>query len=533
MVVRIKADEVERSSDYDDQEGLSARGKPPKKPARKPTGQKRKFASKLLPKDASREQRSSSEDSVIKLLQYSPTIHEKNESEDEDDSFAISRDAYAKLAQRRSEYESSGSEAVEMCYNAQNKSFSTSEGDRGQTSSSSEMPASSVTQNLSELDTLLADLSSAAQQRQQQQQDYDSGSVNYSNKSYPARPPPPQSYDADKSPKTSKKAAASPSPAMSCSPVPAIAARIPRRRPPKLMHVLKNGAVHDLCKEAREDYNMEAEVELEAEDYDYSFGAPSMSNYSTLGTLDTRTREQEYDYSTLNKSEVPVSEDELEKATGAGPRGDRSRLIETDAGVVQSKYRYMGFGLWENLDPAAPKKVKKRSPPPPPPKAEPIMYDCTVKVSKTISSKELDDLVTRDMFTNMKNGEVEVADGVGDLGAGIGEPFEMFEKEDMSDMFKRAMLEKMGLVDEPRAKYKCCVCEKLIQNRCITAMGNKFHPECFVCTYCRGPFRERKYKTDPRDRKPYCKDCFEKLLGHYGDAHEALGRFVEVHAALG
>ena len=52
------------------------------------------------------------------------------------------------------------------------------------------------------------------------------------------RPPPPQSY-ADKSPKTSKKAAASPSPAMSCSPVPAIAARIPRRRPPKLMHVLK------------------------------------------------------------------------------------------------------------------------------------------------------------------------------------------------------------------------------------------------------------------------------------------------------
>ena len=43
------------------------------------------------------------------------------------------------------------------------------------------------------------------------------------------------------------------------------------------------------------------------------------------------------------------------------------------------------------------------------------------------------------------NREVEVADGVGDLGAGIGEPFEMFEKEDMSDMFKRAMLEKMQL----------------------------------------------------------------------------------------
>ena len=54
----------------------------------------------------------------------------------------------------------------------------------------------------------------------------------------------------------------------------------------------------------------------------------------------------------------------------------------------------------------------------------------------------------RDMFNKMKNGEVEVADGVGDLGAGIGEPFEIFEKEDMSDMFKRAMLEKMQLVGE-------------------------------------------------------------------------------------
>ncbi len=37
--------------------------------------------------------------------------------------------------------------------------------------------------------------------------------------------------------------------------------------------------------------------------------------------------------------------------------------------------------------------------------------------------------LARDMFNKMKNGEVEVAGGVGDLGAGIGEPFEMFEKE--------------------------------------------------------------------------------------------------------
>ena len=38
-----------------------------------------------------------------------------------------------------------------------------------------------------------------------------------------------------------------------------------------------------------------------------------------------------------------------------------------------------------------------------------------------------------------------MAAGIGDLGAGIGEPL---EKEDMSDMFRRAMFEKMQLVGE-------------------------------------------------------------------------------------
>ena len=218
------------------------------------------------------------------------------------------------------------------------QSYTTSEGriPANNKASGIRMPASSVTEHLSELDTLLADLSSAAQQRQQQQQqDYYSDSVDYSKQSYPARwegagrlsretvslsrPPPPKSY-ANKSPKTSKKAAASPSP-VSASPVPAIAARIPRRRPPKLMHVLKVIYIFNLNIFWKSKYcdrmvrcttcvrrpgrittwrprwemshSLQAwivllKVDLEAEDYDYSFGAPSMSNYSTLGTLDTR-----------------------------------------------------------------------------------------------------------------------------------------------------------------------------------------------------------------------------------------------------
>merc|ERR1719454_1804076 len=98
--------------------------------------------------------------------------------------------------------------------------------------------------------------------------------------------------------------------------------RISRRKPPKLMHILKDGAkhrVHDLAREARDDDTMDCDVADDGTDYDYSVQQDygSVSNYSTLRTA---TRE-EYDYATLSKSPLPVSEEELEKETGAGPRG--------------------------------------------------------------------------------------------------------------------------------------------------------------------------------------------------------------------
>jgi len=377
------------------------------------------------------------------------------------------------------------------------------------------MPVS-LQNNLSELDTLLADLDNARYNGETAESicrsnvsnscyaygDYYSDLESCLGEKPPERPPAPKSYTSNGSAGSRK--------APSVSPIPPIA-RLGRRKPPKLMHVLKEGGrrrVHDLAKEVRDEAEMEATVDTE--DYDYSY----------TGSVMSRQGEEYYDYSTLDSKHQPVvSEEELEKETGAGPRGDASMFVETDHGEVQSKYRYMGFGLWENTDPTKPKKPKKPSPPPPPPKAEPVMYNCTVTVSKTCSSKELDDLIMVDSFNSMNNRDVEVAEGIGDLGEGIGEPFEMFQKEDMSDMFRRAMLEKMQLVDEPRAKYSCFVCGELIHGRIITAMANKFHPECFVCTYCRKEFKDRKYKTDPRDFKPYCHHCFEKLLGHYGNAH--------------
>jgi len=235
------------------------------------------------------------------------------------------------------------------------------------------------------------------------------------------------------------------------------------------------------------------------------------------GTLSNYTSHDEYDYSTLERDNLTLSEEELEKETGAGPRGDRSKVIETDHGEVQSKYMYMGFGLWENTDPTAPKKRKKMKPPPPPPKAQPIIYICTVTVSNTVNTTELDDLVMKSWASTPRNRVVEVSPGFENIQ--MKNTFEEFDKEDMSDMFRRAMLEKMQLVEKISREYKCFVCSNLIKGRIITAMGNKFHPQCFVCTYCRKEFKDRKYKTDPRDYKPYCFGCFEKLLGHYGNVH--------------
>lgn len=437
----------------------------------------------------------------------------------------------------------------------------------------------SLQNNLSELDTLLADLNSARYAAEQNDHDRQeepgegatvsaktsaanyaavssaktsfstsnygevSAKTSFSNSNYaygdyysdldssldekaPSRPPPPASYGALPS-------------IITTSPIPPIAQR-KSRKPPKLMHVLVPGErrqVHDLAREARDpDDKMDIDVQdTDGTDYgDYTskweylgkgiwenqdYG--SVSNYSTLKT----SRDENYDYATLPKSQTTpvISEDELEKETGAGPRGERSKFIETDHGEVKSKYHYLGFGLWENTDPSPPKpKPKKPSPPPPPPKAEPIWYNCSATVVVHYSSKELDDLHKHDAFNNMPSRDVEVAEGIGDLGAGIGEPYEPFDKEDMSDMFRRAMLEKMGLRDnDNRPRYNCYVCKHLIGGAIITAQCNKFHPECFVCTYCREEFKDRKFKSDPRDYKPYCYLCFEKLLGHFGNAHHA------------
>jgi len=53
---------------------------------------------------------------------------------------------------------------------------------------------------------------------------------------------------------------------------------------------------------------------------------------------------------------------------------------------------------------------------------------------------------------------------------------------------------------------RCAQCDKPVTDRCITALGKKWHPEHFVCTQCLQPFGSGQFFE--RDGKPYCERDF-------------------------
>ncbi|XP_049866752.1 paxillin isoform X2 [Pectinophora gossypiella] len=57
----------------------------------------------------------------------------------------------------------------------------------------------------------------------------------------------------------------------------------------------------------------------------------------------------------------------------------------------------------------------------------------------------------------------------------------------------------------------CAGCHKPIAGRCITAMFRKFHPEHFVCAFCLRQLNKGTFKE--QNDKPYCHTCFDKLFG--------------------
>lgn len=57
----------------------------------------------------------------------------------------------------------------------------------------------------------------------------------------------------------------------------------------------------------------------------------------------------------------------------------------------------------------------------------------------------------------------------------------------------------------------CYQCKEPVKGRCITAMGQKFHPEHFVCAFCMRQLTMGTFKE--HGERPYCMNCYGKLFG--------------------
>lgn len=59
-------------------------------------------------------------------------------------------------------------------------------------------------------------------------------------------------------------------------------------------------------------------------------------------------------------------------------------------------------------------------------------------------------------------------------------------------------------------KPRCKGCKKPIVLDLISALGGKWHPECFVCEGCRKPFEDTQFFV--KDGRPYDEECYKVLL---------------------
>lgn len=77
----------------------------------------------------------------------------------------------------------------------------------------------------------------------------------------------------------------------------------------------------------------------------------------------------------------------------------------------------------------------------------------------------------------------------------------------------------------------CGACDDVIRGQYVTALGQSWHPTCFVCTECLQPFESGQFHK--KDDRPYCADHYNKLFGVScskcsqpidGQVFEALGK---------
>jgi len=57
---------------------------------------------------------------------------------------------------------------------------------------------------------------------------------------------------------------------------------------------------------------------------------------------------------------------------------------------------------------------------------------------------------------------------------------------------------------------QCTACGLPITSQVINAIGSNWHPNCFVCTNCLGGFKDGSYFE--RDGRPFCSTCFNEVF---------------------
>ncbi|GAM23433.1 hypothetical protein SAMD00019534_066080, partial [Acytostelium subglobosum LB1] len=65
---------------------------------------------------------------------------------------------------------------------------------------------------------------------------------------------------------------------------------------------------------------------------------------------------------------------------------------------------------------------------------------------------------------------------------------------------------------------RCSGCQKPIEDNCITAVGNRYHPECFSCSGCGTSLKGKPYKEE--DGECYCTTCKVARQKRLASKHE-------------
>lgn len=69
---------------------------------------------------------------------------------------------------------------------------------------------------------------------------------------------------------------------------------------------------------------------------------------------------------------------------------------------------------------------------------------------------------------------------------------------------------------------QCYTCNGPILGRIVNAMNRRFHPEHFVCSFCRRELVRTAFKE--LDGRPYCQACFGRLSGRWCHCAENVRR---------